>query len=439
MRVHPRVSLALLALVVAVIPAAEARAAVGEPKREPNVLLIITDDQRDRTMGVMPRTLEIFRDGGTRYPKAFVTTPQCCPSRSSIYTGKFIHSHGVRSNHEASRFGTDDFIFRYLHERGYRTAIFGKFLNGWGNGEVPFVDVRQSGAGDRLPGRYDRVIGEQAGDFIEAAEEDDRRWAVALSMRTPHGPLEPEPRYAKRPMPRCRGYSNPGTRERDFSDKNPRLARAQHHVRAGWICRAQLRMQITADDVIDELWGRIEALGAGGSETLATFVSDNGYYWGEHRLKGKFLPYLESLAVPMYARWPGRLPSGEADRRFALNIDIAPTIYDAVGIVPDREPDGRSLLDPTWDREWVMFEGASVSNHQRWPRWTRAYYDGRRHYFEWRNGFREYYNLRRDPRERENLLASDLRRKRRRARMLARPLARQLELARDCRGPAECP
>ena len=65
----------------------------------PNVLVVLTDDQRlDGTMAVMPKTLQWFEDGGTRFNNAFATTPTCCPSRASLFSGRYTHNHGVTTN-----------------------------------------------------------------------------------------------------------------------------------------------------------------------------------------------------------------------------------------------------------------------------------------------------------------------------------------------------
>ena len=67
--------------------------------------------------------------------------------------------------------------------------------------------------------------------------------------------------------------------------------------------------------------------------TLVVYVSDNGYLWGEHNLEGKDEPYVQSTKVPLMMRWPNHTQPGVGDERFALNIDIAPTILEAAGIV----------------------------------------------------------------------------------------------------------
>jgi sulfatase-like protein len=98
---------------------------------QPNVLIMITDDQRADTMGMMPRTLQSFGQQGVQFPNAYVTTPLCCPSRASIMTGRFVHNHKVKNNYQAPLLDQRQTIQRYFHDAGYATAIAGKYLNFW--------------------------------------------------------------------------------------------------------------------------------------------------------------------------------------------------------------------------------------------------------------------------------------------------------------------
>src|SRR4029079_9637448 len=88
---------AAVAVIATVAAVTLATGAGGTPP--PNILVIVTDDQRaDGTMDVMPQTRQWFETGGTKFTKAFVATPQCCPSRSAIFSGRYVHNHGVRTN-----------------------------------------------------------------------------------------------------------------------------------------------------------------------------------------------------------------------------------------------------------------------------------------------------------------------------------------------------
>src|SRR5438132_9443309 len=94
-----RIVLGVVVLVALAGVAAFSLATGGSGATRPNILLILTDDQRSEgTMSVMPQTQQWFQAGGTQFPNTFVTTPECCPSRSSIFSGLYVHNHGVRGN-----------------------------------------------------------------------------------------------------------------------------------------------------------------------------------------------------------------------------------------------------------------------------------------------------------------------------------------------------
>src|ERR687892_2760462 len=119
--------LTLPALASSLVPVGPAAGQAGGP---PNVLIILTDDQRAMdTMEHMPETLEWFGQGGTTFTEGFVTTPLCCPSRAAIMTGRFNHNNNVRTNNDQTLLDHGSTIQRYLSDAGYRTALAGKFLN----------------------------------------------------------------------------------------------------------------------------------------------------------------------------------------------------------------------------------------------------------------------------------------------------------------------
>jgi arylsulfatase A-like enzyme len=109
------------------LPTSSATGATGRP----NVLIIVTDDQRGG-LGVMPATRTWLKKGGTKFDNAFVTTPLCCPSRASIFTGRYTHNHHVYSNDgEGPSLIQESTLQYYLQQAGYETALYGKYLNGW--------------------------------------------------------------------------------------------------------------------------------------------------------------------------------------------------------------------------------------------------------------------------------------------------------------------
>jgi arylsulfatase A-like enzyme len=162
--------------------------------------------------------------------------------------------------------------------------------------------------------------------------------------------------------------------------------------------------------MVGQLFQRLADLGE--SDTLAFFISDNGFSWGDHRLLGssrsKNTPYRESVQVPMFMLAPGQ--ERQRDPRLVANIDIAETILDAlsVPVSPSVPMDGRSLLDEG-GRRWLLIERwGSKAEATEVPGW-RGLVGLSRQYDEYlinndRTGFREYYNLKKDPWMLENVL-----------------------------------
>lgn len=144
------------------------------------------------------------------------------------------------------------------------------------------------------------------------------------------------------------------------------------------------------------------------------FTSDNGVMWAEHGLADKGFPYLGDLRVPVLLRWPGHVTPGTSDPRLAANIDIAPTILDAVGLAPTpaRPMDGRSLLAPEGPRTLLGEWWVTPKRRFYAPTWS-ALLTSRFEFVEYRTVrhviAREYYDLVRDPWELRNLLNDGIR------------------------------
>jgi arylsulfatase A-like enzyme len=397
--------------------------AEGQAAATPNILIIVTDDQRSG-LDVMPATRNLFRAGGTDYSNAFITTPLCCPSRSSIFTGRYAHNHGVTGNggQVEANLGQHTTIQHYLQRAGYHTGLFGKYLNGWPLDEPPpffdewavaatssYYDAEWNVNGTliTIPQYSTSYIENSATDFLDrAALDPERPWFLYVAPFAPHTPMTPEQVYADALVPDWSG--NPAVTEQNEGDKPPYVRKSSRTLAQGEAIRtAQYRTLMSVDDLVDSVFTSLRDLGEE-DNTLAFFVSDNGYVWGEHGLAGKGFPYTPSFKVPMMMRWPGTVPAGRTDARIVGNIDIAPTIRQATGI-PSRPfvaMDGKSLLDSSWQRNRIL--GEYWWNVSGWAPWTMTrtknyayieYYD--------RYGdvkFREYYDERDDPWELNNIL-----------------------------------
>jgi arylsulfatase A-like enzyme len=396
----------------------------------PNVLIIITDDHRARgTMSVMPETRKWFGKQGTRFDNGFVTTPTCCPSRASIFTGMYAHNHGVHTNApgEAQFLDPSRTVQHQLNESGYSTALFGKYLNEWDVEEPPPSFDRWGMFGDRfrvayrnglwnIDGSVRRVktystlfIQRLAQRFIRETENDDAEpWMMVLTPVAPHAPSIPLDRDRTADVPRFR--ITPDIREEDRSDKpsfthgpGPSLASVRKDR------TRQLRTLMSVDRMVARVRDTLAKSGEL-ADTLAFYTSDNGLTWGAHGLSGKGVAYEPSVRVPLFATWPNMFTAGNRDQRLVANIDIAPTIYEATGVTPSFDVDGRSLLG-SFQRDRLLLE-----HYKRVDRETPSWAAHRTLDYKYIEAYvaghvvmdsREFYDLTKDPWELENLFSSN--------------------------------
>ena len=407
------------ALLLLALPAGAT--AAKEPK--PNLLIVMTDDQRaDGTLDVMPQTRRRIGGQGTTFLNAHATTPKCCPSRASFFTGLYAHNHGVVSNGEADKLDHTITVQRFVHKKGYRTGIFGKFLNAWPvEVNPPFFDDWAISNGNynksfwNIAGRTKTkrgysvdFVAKKAARFIRDADrdDDDQPWLAWVTPYAPHLPSSPPDRFADAPLPEF--PITPAMQETDVSDKPDFLERAYDHDNLLATMRDDGRRSLMA---VDELVGRLtdELRKRGEADnTLIVFTSDNGFMLGEHGgVIGKDLPYPASTGIPLIMRWPGHFRAGRTTDKLAANIDVAATLLDAAGV--RHRTDGHSLLEGG-RRDALFTESRGSYNEDDAPLLPafRSVTTPTYRYAEYYNNnsfdlvFREYYDLTVDPWELDN-------------------------------------
>jgi len=339
--------------------------------RPRDIVVILTDDQRFDQMPEMPLTSALLNAETVRFEQAFVTTSLCCPSRSSILTGEYVHNHGVYSNSlpngGALKFNPASTLATWLHGAGYRTAMIGKYLNdyqklspvvppGWDDFQgllsplIYFGDsINNNGTvvhyGTRTEDYITDVLSRLATDFIRATPADQPLF-LYFTPTAPHGPATPHPsdvgRYANYP-----NWRPPSFNEPNVSDKPAWIRATKQHTQAeidagDAFHRNQLETLQAVDRSVDSIVAALKAANRW-DNTLVIFLSDNGYTWNEHRLMDrKACPYEECIRVPLWIRAPGL--SARTDSSIVANIDLAPTITDWAGVTPAGLINGRSLL-----------------------------------------------------------------------------------------------
>ncbi len=367
----------------------------GGPDTRPNVVLIVTDDQTVAQMAALPRTRELLGGTGVTFTNAVASYPLCCPSRATILTGQYVQNNGVRQNLDLAPLpnteaaegapegegyaayvddAEDRSVAVALEQSGYHTGLLGKYLNGYPvPGPVPpgWTDWR---AAEEAPNSYwnttmningsveefrDRfqtdLFASMATEMVDDASASDQPFFLSLNFSAPHLQRDGRPNFPPRHenlYPRVQAPRTPVWNEADFSDKPeflqdrflPMFPTQQDSMDAAW--RNGLRSLRSVDEAIEQVVEQLEATGELANTNLV-FMSDNGYTFGEHRLKHyKYLPYEPIVRVPVIVSGPAVADAQEGTESdlAVVNTDIAPTILDIADVEPLAPVDGRSLV-----------------------------------------------------------------------------------------------
>lgn len=405
----------------ALISAGAAAAAEPTPSR-PNVVLIVSDDQTMDSLAAMPFLTS--KPGGhwIEFTNAFENTPWCCPTRATLLSGLYSHHHGVVESNGAP-FDESSTVATWLQSAGYRTGLTGKYLNDYPYGQPPYtppgwsdwfanVDRSQhynyymNDNGNlvfygNLPTDYQTdVVARRAESFIHSSAGEP--FFLYAAPVAPHSPLQPPVRYATTPVTVTRP---PNFNELDVSDKpawiqqTPLLsnkdAGQQDKNRA-----KSFRMVMAVDDLVRTVYQAL--LDTGQLEnTVIIFMTDNGYLFGEHRQTEKTCIYEECIRTPMFMRVPW-LPQRTEPELFS-SVDIAPTVAELAGIVPQAPVDGLSAVSLLYDastpwRSGLLTEFAGTTDRPRF--WSIRTADWK--YAELATGERELYDMANDRYELEN-------------------------------------
>jgi N-acetylglucosamine-6-sulfatase len=406
----------------------------------------------------MPNVRRLLVREGIGFRNGFVTNALCCPSRSSLLTGRYSHSTGVYTNNGFRRFHDSSTVATWLDAAGYRTGLIGKYLNGYGkldgNTYIPpgwdrwaalagpdrhqFYDYTLNIDGAIRTYGHDpsdyltTVLGRMAVQFINGSQEP---FFLYFAPTAPHMPATPAPGDADS----FRGLEParpPNFNESDVSDK-PGWVRALPRLTAEARRRVdeQRLKQYRSLLEVDRFVGRIvEALKDSGRlhSTMIVFMSDNGFSWGEHRWAldsvNKQAPYEEDIRVPFVVRFDRLIGSARSSSKLVTNIDLAPT-WAALARTDAPEAEGKSLL-PILRHRTTSWRNSFLVEHLQTEGDKVPTYCALRSlhysYVAYRSGFEELYSLRRDPyelnnRARDRALASVRSRMRSRLRRLCDP------------------
>lgn len=341
----------------------------------PNILVIMTDDQGHDTLTsqFMPFTKALIADQGVTFSRAYISTSICCPSRASFLTGKYARNHGVHDNTDELK---QPSFAEALKQAGYFTGMIGKYLNSWPGDARPEYDfwtcwlhgyndptMNVFGKEQQVAGYLTYIMRDYALQFLEQAP-DNKPFFLLYAPHAPHRPATPAPadQNLYKDVPPWRP---PNFNPISMTDK-PAWLQAVPPLTPSEISSIdefrlkQLRSLKAVDESVRDI---IEKLSTQGrlENTLIVFYSDNGYFWGEHRLTGKDHVYEEASRVPFAIRYSQLAVSPRTESGLVGVIDLAPTICEAAGIPAPAGADGRSLiplLKGTTDwRDSMLLEG----------------------------------------------------------------------------------
>ncbi len=440
----------LLFLLATLLPLAALNAAPAKP----NVLFILCDDIRWNAMScaghpvLKTPNIDRLAKEGVRFANTFCTTSLCSPSRASILTGLYAHTHGVRDNFTELPLQKPHWAER-LKESGYQTAYMGKWHMGEDNdapragfdffathkGQGKYFDTEWNvnGAGaKKIPGYYTTVVTDMALDWLKG-EHSGKPWALCIGHKAPHSFYTPEEKYAhafdneRVPYPetafhledkpawiRERLYTWHGIYgplfewRKNFPDDRPEAVKDFENMVHGYWGTI-----LSVDDSVGRLLKHLEETKQL-DNTVIVFMGDNGLLEGEHGMVDKRTAHEASLRIPLLVRYP-KLTTGKVINQQVLTVDIAPSLLEMCGAKPLEGVHGKSWValaregDPAWRKSWFyeynyekQFPYTPNVRAVRTDDWKYIHYphgDGApdRHKAE-------LYDLRNDPNESHNLI-----------------------------------
>jgi arylsulfatase A-like enzyme len=390
------------------------------PDPRPNVIVVLTDDERWDGFDAMPwLTAELHRDDPRweMFPNAFSNTPLCCPARASLLTGRYARHTGVEDNDDGGNLDESSTLATWLHAAGYHTGLVGKYLNRYPFGRPPYVPP----GWDRFVGKRNQSgvtvyrdfravdqgspvfvreyatdwLAEKAVAFVRTAPST-RPFFLLFAPSAPHPPWLPARRhrgaYADRPVdepPNVVGAlrgAPPWVRSRP----EPRAAQ-----RAAWL-DDQRRADETLLAVDEALHAIVEALADRLDDTYIFVLSDNGYSFGEHRWGGKKCPYEACVRIPLAIHVPSTEPSSLG---VVSIVDLAPTISSlAHAPAPTSSIDGTGFSDLLEPRPGLFEPRPAEAVYLEWvgdteiPGWTAIRTAGLK-LIRYDDGFEELYDI----------------------------------------------
>ncbi len=345
----------------------------AKPSDQPNVVLVLSDDQGWTDYGFMgheiiqtPNLDRLARESLV-FPRGYVPASLCRPSLASIVTGLYPHQHGIVGNdpdgnrtRELNNQAIEEFhqhpsLVRLLVNQGYRAFQSGKWWEGsWKDGG--FTAGMTHGDPDR-GGRHGDAglqIGregmEPVKDFISSAVANEQPFFVWYAPFLPHEPHNPPKEILTK-----------------YKQKGLTTGVARYYAMCEWF-----------DSTCGELIDHVDDAGVR-DNTLVLYVCDNGWspldhaskhcvenlpdgWWKRFSPRSKGSPFEFGIRTPIMVSWTGRIRS-ESSKDLASSIDLMPTVLKACGIDLPPNLQGVNLLDEQARRNRDAVFGGAWSVH----------------------------------------------------------------------------
>jgi len=421
-------------------------ALAAEPRAtgpRPNFVYFMTDDQAAHAMSCagskvyQTPNMDRLAAEGVRFLNTFVTNSLCAPSRASIMTGLYSHTHGVRTNNAPALSREHSVFTDYLREAGYHTCFIGKWHM---QGEHPPFDYWLGFSGQGVyfnqqlldfegklvkeQGYVTDLLGDRAVAYLREHRQDP--FCLLLWFKAPHRAWEPAPRH----LTALEGVTipDPPTFHDDYAGRPAAIRKTEMQVEIakpgkdfqGWV-KDYYRTLLAVDENVGRVLKALDELGLT-DNTCVIYCSDNGFFLGEHHFFDKRLMYEPSIRIPMLLRYPRLIRKGGCRlEQMTLNVDLAPTILELAGLEAPAHMHGCSWLpllkgqqaksptrqsrygDGAWRDSWLYeyyeYPAVHMVAKNRGVRTRRWKYI---HYFEQPEEF-ELYDLQTDPNEVNNL------------------------------------
>lgn len=366
-------------------------------KGKPNIIFVLTDDYASNLVDFMPN-LKAMQKEGVTFSNYYVSNSLCCPSRSSIFTGMLPHNTNVETN-TLPNGGYDAYMEKgnaqnsfcvSLQAAGYKTAMMGKFLNGYlprthqpvpgwtdwfvaGSGYRCFdYDINHNGQilhfGNAPEDYLTDVLSVHTDSLIRAWKNDP--FFIEIATFTPHGPFIPAPRHQNlfndEKAPRTPAFNvQADSTAPDWLRKLQPLG-SKKIDRIDNIFRNRLRCIQSIDEMLGSIRKLLNQTGIS-SNTYIFFSSDNGFHLGDYSmLQGKQTAFDIDIRVPLIAAGPN-VAKGSLQQAIVSNIDLAPTFAALADVQLTGEPDGKDIQHLLRDQntEKISWRNFAIIEHRR--------------------------------------------------------------------------